>query len=210
MPLPPGEPPAAVVDRGVVAVFQFQNHLVGAGPLRGFEDGVAGRILGEAGNVLAQSAVEQFDVLGQVADDLAAAVQGPLVQRRAIEADTAAGDRPDVGQPPRQGGLAAARAADDADDVAGLGLEIQALEDRPLLARRRDGDVVGADRTGGFRQGDGHLVLRLIDIEVHQTPPTLARADEPLPMRGALLDGRQGARADDGNGDDHAGGQFAL
>src|SRR4051794_38684756 len=61
---------AAVADRRIVSLGQAQDHVMDAGTLGGGHDGLTVHIA-EAGDVLGDRAVEQFDVLGQVAHEVA-------------------------------------------------------------------------------------------------------------------------------------------
>ena len=83
----------------------------------------AARVRLEAGDVLGDRAVEQLDVLRQVADMAAERVGLPLVEGGAVEADLAAQGRPDADEGARQGRLAGGARPDEAEALAGLHLE---------------------------------------------------------------------------------------
>src|SRR4030095_11471510 len=103
--LPGREAPTLIPDRGVVALGQAQDEIVGLGPLGGGDDGL-GIDGAEAGDIVVDGAVEYLDVRRDVADPGAEVLTRPVGDVGAVEADGAGGRRPDAGQEPRQRGLA--------------------------------------------------------------------------------------------------------
>ncbi|MNN64471.1 hypothetical protein D3C81_1799120 [compost metagenome] len=92
----------------------------------------------EAGDVLADGALEQLDILGQVADMWTKLFALPFEDVRAIQAHRAEGRLPDAEQGASQRRLAGPARADDAHRVPGFHLESHAADHRLLGARRGD------------------------------------------------------------------------
>ena len=126
---PPESAAAAVGERGLVALGQAADHLVDAGGAGGGDD--VGHVgVAEAGDVLADPALEEQRVLRQVADGLAEA--GALVGEGAlaVEEDAAGGRRPEADDEPGERRLAGAGGADDAEELAGLDAEGDVAHER--------------------------------------------------------------------------------
>src|SRR4030095_17180639 len=83
LPLAGGESPALIADRGVIALRQAQDEVVGLSPLSRSDDGL-GVDGAEAGDVVGDGAVEELDVLGDVADPGAEVLQGPVGEFGAV------------------------------------------------------------------------------------------------------------------------------
>ena len=110
LPLPARERLPALADARVVALRQAHDQLVHA-RLLGRLMTASGSALGlEAGDVLADGAVEQLDVLRQVADVPAERLGRPLIERRPVQAHAA---------PRRPPHATSARASDDLPDADG-------------------------------------------------------------------------------------------
>src|ERR1700730_14463635 len=80
---------AALPDKGVIAVLERDDHVVDAGSSGGGANRFRVGIGLEAADVLRHSAVEEFQMLGQVADIATERIRRPLVERGAVEADLA-------------------------------------------------------------------------------------------------------------------------
>jgi hypothetical protein len=98
------------------------------GAARSFDD-LFGIDLAEAGDVFGDAAVQQFDVLRQVAQVRAQCLALPVADGVAIEQHLALHIGPDAHQAARQRRLAGTRWADDADHFAGLELGAYAAQD---------------------------------------------------------------------------------
>src|SRR6202022_5041406 len=85
LPLPRRQCHAAFSDSRRVAIRQTQNDLMHARDLRGLQDGIGCRLLIETANVFGNGAVEQTDLLRQVADIAAEIFVSPLIKRGPIE-----------------------------------------------------------------------------------------------------------------------------
>jgi hypothetical protein len=96
--LPGRERAAVIADHGVVALGQVDDEVVDAGRLGRRDNGIRVRRILETADVLRHRTVEQFDVLGDVADMPAERFGRPLVERRAIEPHRAAHRPPDSDQ----------------------------------------------------------------------------------------------------------------
>ncbi len=77
-------------------------------------------MLGKPGDVLSHRAVEELDILRQVADMPAELIGLPLRKLRAVEPHTARKRRQDADQRPRQRRFSGAAWADDAERRSGL------------------------------------------------------------------------------------------
>ena len=149
----------------------------------------------EPGDIFRDVAVEQLDILRQIADIAAERFAVPLVERRAIQSDRAAQRLPSSGKGARQRRFSRCRRTDDAQPVAGLKREADVLQDRPLLPGRGDEQVGDGDRLfrPGQRQGLG--LRRQIDEHRRETLIALPRRDEAPPIGDGAL--RSGASARD-------------
>ena len=81
-----GKGGAVRTDLGFVAVWQPQNHVVDSSGVGGTQDRLAVRLFLETGDVFGDRALEELDVLGQIADVTADVVGAPLGERGAVEA----------------------------------------------------------------------------------------------------------------------------
>ena len=104
--------------------------------LGGGDDGAAVGLRVHARNVVGDGAVEQADILRQVAHMGAQVRRLPLIERGAIQAHRAAGQRPDAGEGAGEGGFSRAARADDAEALPRLQLEGDAADQQALAARR--------------------------------------------------------------------------
>src|SRR6185437_15437238 len=110
---PAGEQDAIVTDLRLIALRQFDDHLVRPGQLSGFDHCLiaAGA---EPGDILAHRAGKKIDVLGQIADMRAQNLRLPLRQIRTIEPDVPALWTPRTDKKLREAGLASAGRPDNA------------------------------------------------------------------------------------------------
>ena len=95
-------------------------------------------VRGEAGNVFGNRAVEQLDVLRQIADVAAQSLDIPLLERRLVETDRAAQRRPGADEGTRQRRLAGRARSDHAQPGARVEREGDVVDERLLLAGRGD------------------------------------------------------------------------
>ena len=75
--LPAGKLGPGVADLRVVALGEAEDHVVGMGELRGIDDSLV-IALSHAGDVVTDRTREQFDVLGEVADEAPELVGVPV------------------------------------------------------------------------------------------------------------------------------------
>src|SRR4029450_1620984 len=108
----------------------------------------------EAGDVVGDGAVEEFDVLGDVADPGAEVLAGPVGDVGAVATDGAGRGGPDTGQQPRQRGLAGGGGAEDGQGLPRDHGEGDVGEDGLLGAADAEGDAVGDEAALGGGQGD--------------------------------------------------------
>ena len=134
----------------------------------------------------------------------------PLVERRAVEPDLAAKRLPDADQCPHQRRLPRCARPDHAQPMAGLELEGDVLHRHLLVARRHDAHPF--DRQTARRSLQQHLrrPWRQLFEQAVEPMPALPRGDEALPVRDREIDRRQRPRAEDGAGDDDAGGRLLV
>ena len=208
---------AQTADTRGIAVGQMQDHVMhpgggGGGDHLGITDGGV-----EAGDIVAQAAGQQVNLLRQIAD--MAAQQGwiPLVAGGTVQPDLAAIGSPGPGQQPRQRGFAAGRSPDHPHGVAGGQGEADAIEQAravgigfaPLL-RGQFHKVADADLPGGRRQGDdGHRYLARRK-ERRQTAVRFQRLADTAPLADHLINRSQRAASQDRRGDDHAARHLTL
>ena len=171
---------------------------------------VARRARVEARDVLGDRAVEQLDVLRQVADVAAERLRastGRAPRRRAGRCRRRAA--PDADERARQRRLAGGARPDDAERRRPPRAEADALHDRALLAgRRRRVRFSTIDVDAGVRQLS--TVARLARSAREQLDSRAwlcARRYEAAPVGDRGLDRRQRARHDDRGGDHGAGRQ---
>ena len=134
LPLPGRECCAAVADPRLETVRQAQDHVFDAGRLCCREDGLRIGVRVEAADVLGNRAVEQFDVLRQIADVAAERLDVPLLERGLVEPDRAAQRGPGADKGAHQRRLAGRARPDHAQSGTRLQLEGDVLDERLLLA----------------------------------------------------------------------------
>ncbi len=98
LPLPRGQGHAALADPRRIALRKPQDYVMHACDLCRLQDGIGGRLIVEAADVFGNGAVEQSDILRQIADVAAQILVSPLIERGAVEPHDAALGRPDSHQ----------------------------------------------------------------------------------------------------------------
>ena len=147
-----GQVRRVVVDDRVVAVGQRPHEVVDVGGLGGGHDLLVGRGLAAVGDVLADRAVEQPRVLEDHAERAAQVVAGHLARVDAVDRDPPAVELVEAHQQVHERRLAGARRADDGDGLAGVGDEVEVVDERHVrqVAER---DVLERDGTRESRAG---------------------------------------------------------
>ena len=97
-----GEATACGGDAGVVAIGEFEDHVMGCGLFRGIYHGGRVHFGIKAGNVFGDGAIEELDALGQVANKAPQHSGVILVESGPIEADFAACGPPNASDCPCQ------------------------------------------------------------------------------------------------------------
>ena len=162
----------------------------------------------ETGDVLADAAFEQLDVLRQVADVWAKGLLVPAGDIGTVEADHTVLWGPDAHQGTHQRGFTGGTWADDADDGTGRGHEADAADDRGLGARRGDDQVF--DLNVAFWGWKRHA-LRFVFQVVHHFAEAVVLdfgSDEAFPAADHLVDGGQRAAQQQGTCHQKAGVDF--
>ena len=135
---------AALADDGVVALRQRVDELVGAGGASRRPDLLERRVGAPVGDVVADRGREQERLVEHDADLGAQAVEREVAHVVAVDLDRAAGDVVEARQQPRDRRLAAGRAADHRDRLAGAQVQREVVEDqRPVAVG--EADAVEAD-----------------------------------------------------------------
>ena len=114
-----GELLSALADDGVVAVRQGHDEVVRFGDLGGLDNLLVGGVEGAIGDVLADGAVEEIDVLADKADGAAQVFEAQIAQVMPVETDAALFHVIEAQKQFDQGGLPGAGRADDADRLPG-------------------------------------------------------------------------------------------
>src|SRR4051812_33233111 len=171
---------ALLADAGLVALGQAQDQLMGAGD-PGRVDDLLGRGRSEPGNVLGHRAVEQGDLLGQVADMLAELAALPGRDVGAVKAHTPGARPAGADQQARQGRLAGARRPQHGQRFARLDRERHAAQ-KHLGCRRRGVDqALDREMAARFRQGQSFGTESRAVEQTVQPARRLARLDEAAP-----------------------------
>ncbi|MCY1439132.1 hypothetical protein D9M71_553530 [compost metagenome] len=117
-----------------------------AGQLRHFEHACIADVACTQGQVIAQAAGQQWQVVGHVANLLAQVGDIQLAQVQAIEQNLAFVGGIKAHDQPRQGTLARAAATDDADTLAGLHAEGDIVQGSSVLSGITKGDMADLQR----------------------------------------------------------------
>ena len=168
-----------------IALRQAQDDVVDTCDLRGLQDGIRARMFVEAADVLRHGAVEQADILRQIADMPAEILVAPLIERRAVKPHGAAMRRPDSNQRLRERGLAGRARAQERQPRAGLERKRDTGHDRHVEAGCSHREILHGQFAAGARQLDRRrrrLRGRLADV---------AQAREALAGGGQLLPGAE-------------------
>uniref|UniRef100_A0A0B7K5W6 Uncharacterized protein n=1 Tax=Bionectria ochroleuca TaxID=29856 RepID=A0A0B7K5W6_BIOOC len=170
-------------------------------------------VLADGGAVALGEGVEEQGVLGHDADGVAEGALGDVADVAAVDPDAAGGDVVVAQEELGEGGLACARGADEGDCLAGLGVDVDAVEDgSPGVVA--EADVVEGDVTRDFTQlggarlvddGDGHQGLdHAGDVGVGDAPAPVGRqvavhgGAEAEPLVAEHVEGRDGLPPLDG------------
>src|SRR6202051_280692 len=136
----------------------------------------------ESRDIDSDAALEQFDILRQIADMLAQRVGRPMLERRVVELDLAAKPRPDPNQRPCQRRFARSTRTDDPDSLTTLQPERNVTENLLFRTRGRNVELFNHERFGRCRKSKWLLLRRQEFQQLIQPGSRLARADEPLPV----------------------------
>ncbi len=120
-----------LADRRLVSEREAHDEIMGAGGLGCRDDLVFRGARFAEGDVLADRAAEQIDILPDIGGLLAQRAPRHLADRLAVDGDVAFADLVESQQQCQHGGLAATGRADQRGDLAGLGDEAHAVEQRP-------------------------------------------------------------------------------
>ncbi|MNZ65576.1 hypothetical protein D3C78_837730 [compost metagenome] len=160
--------------------------------------------LGEAGNVLADAAFEQFNVLGQVTDMRPKLMFVPGADVRAIQPNHPMLRHPYPHQCSGQCRLACGTWTDDSHRATGRYGEAYVFDDRGLRARCRDNQILDRHVPRG-RWPRHALGLRLLFVEdVFQAAVLRASRNKTLPATDDQIDGGQCTPQQYGPGKHHA------
>ena len=120
------------------------------------DHGIVGGLVVEEGDVVAERAGEQFDLLGDERDAASEFVERDLTDRDPAERHEAAGGFDESEHEPRERGLAAAGASDDPDRPARLDSYVDVAQHRPIVAVvERDIDRLDGQRARRRMAGAG-------------------------------------------------------
>ncbi|CAH0130340.1 hypothetical protein SRABI112_00191 [Pseudomonas mediterranea] len=128
-----GEQLAAFAHRAVEALGMLAGQFADAGQFRHFEHARVADVAGAEGQVVAQTAGQQRQVMGDIADLLAQVGDVQLPQVQAVEQQLAFLRFVESHQQARQGAFARAAAADDPDPFTGLEFEARVRQRRCAL-----------------------------------------------------------------------------
>src|SRR5262249_42731716 len=140
LPLAGRDRGAVLADMRLVSVREAHDEIVHAGRAGGGDDGVRLERRRETGDVLGDGAVEQLDVLRQIADVRPEALRRPLLERRPVEPDLSARRRPYADDAARQRRFSRGARPDDAETLPALQREADVLDRESLLSRRRNAE----------------------------------------------------------------------
>ena len=174
----------ALADRGVVAVGELEDEVVGAGDARGLLDLRAGGVRMAVGDVGRDGVGEQEALLEGRTHLAAERVQGhPAYVVTVDQHLSLVGIQEPVHQP-GHGGLAGATRPDERDAFPGTDVEVEPVEDRPLLVGEADSPQL--DLAAHLGQLDGVGLVGDLGPQVEQL-------EDPLDARACLLTDRQDA-----------------
>ena len=187
-----GELDTTLTHIGIKAILQGQNELFRPGQTRRFHDLFAGGAGLAVGDVLGHRAAEQIHVLLHDADILPQAFQGDMADVLPIDQDAAAGHLVEAGDEVAQGGLAAARRADQRQPFARPDIQADVVQHLVVVVRVLKADVFKPDVTG-----TGLQRYRIRDIAdghrgVHDLGKALDAGHAALELLGKLHDAADG------------------
>ncbi|MNO87271.1 hypothetical protein D3C76_786900 [compost metagenome] len=187
----------------------MQDHVVDAGQLRRRDDLVSVH-LAEARDVLGDGAVEQLDVLGQVAQPRADGFGWPLADLGAIQANRALLGGPNADHGPGQGGLARSARANDRQHLTLGQADGHAVDHRFLHARWGDHQAIDAQGPARWRQRHAWRGLGELGQQAVQAFITALGVAQLLPRADQRFGRRHGPAEQDRHGDHHPGGNLVL
>ncbi len=209
LPLASGKGEARFPQRGVIALRQTQDEVMHIGALRRFDDARGIRLL-EARDVFGDRALEELDVLRQIADPGADLIASPDMDLRPVQANGARQRRPHADKSASQRGFAGRAGTDDRDHAARLGSEAQCLENGVRAAGRCNHEVFDRHCPCGPRQRDGGSPYRLRFEQSCEARVCAARGDEAAPCGDSQIDRGQRAAEEDRGRDHSAGAQLVV
>ena len=182
---------------------------MGMGELRGIDDSLV-IALSHAGDVVTDRTREQFDVLGEVADEAAELVGVPVCEISAVKADLTRGGLEEADQQPGERALARGRRSHDRQNLPRIDRQGDLAQDRAVAARRHVAHAL--DRQLALRGGQARPLRcgRQHEQPALQASVGDAGGREDLPGAHRLLNRRERAADQDGAGDHAAGRQLAL
>ena len=207
-----GEVGAALFDHCVVAFGELVDELVRAGETGDLDDlGPRHGGIGE-GDVLVDRAVEQQVLLKHHADVAAQPRRIDLTEIRAVEEHLSLGREVEPLHEFRQGRLAGARWADDADRLARRDLERHVFQNVRGAGAISEADVAELDRSAGGRRRKPHQRRRLGRRVEDVAQPLDRDLDllEVLPDLREAQDRLHRLRSDHVEGDERADAEFAV
>ena len=176
-----GDAVAAVGDHGVVAIGQGGDHVVDVRGLGGGDDLLAGGLGAGVGEVVVDRAVKEPCVLKHHGELAAQAVAGQLADVPAVQQDAPAGHVVEAHQQVDERGLAAARFADDGDDLARLGGEGHVVQHGHILGVA-EGHVVELHAALAVLEVDGVLAVGGLGGQVEQGQEALGGGEGGLQL----------------------------
>src|ERR1700720_3987048 len=119
-----------------------------AGGPRCLQDALGRSLQIESRDLNSDAALEQFDILRQIADMLAQRVGRPMLEGRVVELDFAAKPRPDPNQRPCQRRFARSTRTDDPNSLTTSQLEGNVIENLFFRTRGRNIELFNDERFG--------------------------------------------------------------
>ena len=210
LPLPCRQRQPALADLRAVAVRKGEDEVVRAGGTRGLQDDGGGCLRVESRNVHRDAAVEQFNVLGKIANVLAEGVGRPVIERGIVQPDPASNARPHPHQRACQRRFAGSARSNDADRLPAPQLERDVTDGGPLRVWSANIEILDRESFNRRRQCQP-LLLAGQELQQRIEPLSrLPRSNETFPVRNRHFDGRQGPRGQDRSGNDDAGRRFLV
>ncbi|MNZ83096.1 hypothetical protein D3C78_1018160 [compost metagenome] len=166
--------------------------------------------IAKAGDILADAAFEQLNVLRQIADIRSQFGALPTEDIGTVQTHLAMRGRPDPQQRPGQSRLARTARADEADRLASRDPESEPADHRLLGAGRRDHQGLGGEFALGRRQRHALGLGGDLHQQLVQALVLGARRGKALPRADHQIDRRQSPAQQDGTGDHQTGTDLLL